>query len=91
MFIDEWKQIFKFSGGGREGHLYEELHRISEFHLPEAEPLEKRVPQWHGTFERATFEAMKKWTMLLRNWGKVYGELSIMYEGRIQKEAWAGG
>ena len=45
MFIDEWKQIFKFSGGGREGHLYEELHRISEFHLPEAEPLEKRVPQ----------------------------------------------
>lgn len=31
----------------------------------------------------ATFEATKKWTMALRNWGKVYGELSIMYEGRI--------
>lgn len=31
----------------------------------------------------ATFEATKKWTMPLRNWGQVYGELSIMYEGRI--------
>ncbi|WP_024832113.1 IS256 family transposase [Ruminiclostridium josui] len=33
----------------------------------------------------ATFEATKKWTMTLRNWGKVYGELSIMYEGRLQQ------
>jgi putative transposase len=31
----------------------------------------------------ATFEAAKKWTTTLRNWGKVYGELSIMYEGRL--------
>ncbi|WP_278244545.1 transposase [Ruminiclostridium josui] len=31
----------------------------------------------------ATFEATKKWTNQLRNWGKVYGELSIMYEGRL--------
>lgn len=31
----------------------------------------------------ATFEATKKWTLPLRNWGKVYGELSIMYEGRL--------
>lgn len=31
----------------------------------------------------ATFEAVKKWTMPLRNWGKVYGELSIMYDGRL--------
>lgn len=31
----------------------------------------------------ATYEATKKWTMPIRNWGKVYGELSIMYEGRI--------
>lgn len=29
------------------------------------------------------FEATKKWTMPLRNWGKVYGELSIMYDGRL--------
>ena len=31
----------------------------------------------------ATFEATKKWTMPLRNWGKVYGELSIMYPGKL--------
>ena len=31
----------------------------------------------------ATFEATKKWTMPIRNWGVVYGELSIMYEGRM--------
>lgn len=30
-----------------------------------------------------TFEATKKWTMSIRNWGKVYGELSIMYDGRM--------
>lgn len=32
----------------------------------------------------ATYEATKKWTMPLRNWGRVYGELSIMYEGRLK-------
>lgn len=31
----------------------------------------------------STFEVTKKWTMPVRNWGKVYGELSIMYEGRL--------
>ena len=31
----------------------------------------------------ATFEATKRWTMPIRDWGKVYGELSIMYEGRL--------
>ena len=31
----------------------------------------------------ATFEATKKWTSTIRNWGQVYGELSIMYEGRL--------
>lgn len=33
----------------------------------------------------ATFEATKKWTLPLRNWGLVYGELSIMYEDRLEK------
>jgi putative transposase len=32
----------------------------------------------------STFEATKKWTMPLKNWGKVYGELSIMFEGRLK-------
>ena len=31
----------------------------------------------------ATFEATKKWTVTIRNCGKVYGELSIMYESRL--------
>lgn len=32
---------------------------------------------------QTTFEATRKWTMPLRNWGKVYGELSIMFQGRL--------
>ena len=39
----------------------------------------------------ATFEATKKWTMPLRNWGKVYGELSIMYPGRLPEYVKKGG
>ena len=31
----------------------------------------------------STFEATKKWTLSIRNWVQVYGELSIMYEGRL--------
>ena len=31
----------------------------------------------------STLEATKKWSQPLRNWGKVYGEFSIMYEGRF--------
>ena len=31
----------------------------------------------------ATFESAKKWTVPIRNWGKVYGELAVMYEGRL--------
>lgn len=31
----------------------------------------------------ATLQATKKWTQNIRNWGKVYGEFAIMYEGRM--------
>ena len=31
----------------------------------------------------STFEATKKWTTTIRDWGQVYGELSIMYEGHL--------
>lgn len=31
----------------------------------------------------STLQATKKWTMPLKTWGQVYGEFSIMYEGRI--------
>ncbi len=30
-----------------------------------------------------TFEATKKWMSTIRNWAQVYGELNIMYEGRL--------
>lgn len=33
----------------------------------------------------AAFEATKKWTMPIRNWGQVYGELRILYEGRLSE------
>jgi transposase-like protein len=29
----------------------------------------------------STLQATRKWSMALRNWGQVYGEFSIMYEG----------
>jgi putative transposase len=31
----------------------------------------------------STLQATKKWSQPFRNWGKVYGEFAIMYEGRI--------
>ena len=31
----------------------------------------------------STFEATRKGTMPIRNWGRVYGELAIMYDGRL--------
>ena len=31
----------------------------------------------------ATFEATKKWTTTIRNRGQIYGELSIIYAGRL--------
>ena len=50
----------------------------------------KKVNSSYGSMEiqvpqnrKSTFEATKKWTMPIRNWGQVYGEQSIMYEGRL--------
>ena len=33
----------------------------------------------------ATFEATKKWTTRIRNWGQVYAELDIMYLGWLTR------
>ncbi len=30
-----------------------------------------------------TIEIVQKWTMSIRNWGKVHGELEIMYPERM--------
>lgn len=31
----------------------------------------------------ATYELTKKWTNVIRDWGKVYAELSVMYADRL--------
>ena len=42
---------------------------------------------YHAPNEEKALEALgkvtAKWTMPFRNWGQVYGELLIMYEGRL--------
>ena len=52
----------------------------------------KRVNSSYGSMDidvpqdlKSTFEATKRWTMSIRNWRQVYGELSTMYEGRLPK------
>ena len=52
--------------------IYPENIIINGFHFPY--PLNARL-----ALDRDT----EKWTMSIRNWGQVYGELSIMYEGRL--------
>ena len=31
----------------------------------------------------STMQITKKWTMKIRNWGQIYGELSLIFEGRL--------
>ena len=31
----------------------------------------------------SALQATRKWTQPIRNWGKAYGEFSLMYEGRM--------
>ena len=39
--------------GGQEGDLHDECHRVTEFHLSEAEPPEERISQRYRTVESA--------------------------------------
>ena len=50
----------------------------------------KQVNSRYGSMEievpqdrKSTFEATKKRASTIRNWAQVYGELSIMYKGRL--------
>ena len=54
--------------------IYPENIIINGFHF--LYPLNDRL-----ALDRVT----EKWTMSIRNWGQVYGELSIMYEGRLSE------
>ena len=78
--------IFKFSAGVRKvfyttnaieslNSSYRRLNRQRSV-FPSSQALLKAL-------YLATFEATKKWTMPLRNWGKARGELSIMFPDRL--------
>ena len=91
--MKSWKQnwdaiasIFKFSIGVRKviyttnaieslNNTYRKLNRQRSV-LPRDTALLKAL-------YLATFEATKKWTLPIRNWGQVYGELSILYEEHL--------
>lgn len=86
---DNWdtiSPIFKFSSTGRKviyttnaieslNSTYRKLNRQRSV-FPSDTALLKAL-------YLTTFEATKKWTSTVRNWAQVYGELSIMYEGRL--------
>lgn len=81
---DNWdaiSPIFKFSAAVRKV-----IYTTNAIEL--LDPTYRKLDRQRSVFPsdtvlRATFEAMKKWTMLIRDWGQVCGELSIMYEERL--------
>ena len=88
-WYDNWdviSPIFKFSAGVRKviyttnaieslNSTYRKLNRQRSV-FPSDTALLKAL-------YLATFEATKKWTVTTRNWAQVFGELSIMYDGRL--------
>ena len=86
---DNWdavSPIFKFSTTVRKviyttnaieslNSIYRKLNRQRSVFPSDTAPLK--------ALYLATFEATKKWTTTIRDWAQVYGELSIMYEGRL--------
>lgn len=88
---DNWDvitPIFKFSSDARKAFYttnaieslnssYRKLNRQRSV-FPSAQALLKAL-------YLATFEATKKWSMSIRNWGKVRGELEIMYPNRFSE------
>ena len=88
-WIENWDAvvpIFKFSEGVRKiiyttnaieslNSSYRKLNRQRSV-FPSDQALLKAL-------YLATFEATKKWTQPIHNWGQAYGEMCIMYEGRL--------
>jgi transposase-like protein len=88
-WYDNWdaiSPIFKFSAGVRKviyttnaieslNSTYRKLNRQRSV-FPSDTALLKAL-------YLATFEATKKWTVTIRNWAQVFGELNIMYDGRL--------
>ena len=88
-WIENWDAvvpIFKFSEGVRKiiyttnaieslNSSYRKLNRQRSV-FPSDQALLKAL-------YLATFEATKKWTQPIHNWGQAYGEMCIMYEDRL--------
>ena len=88
-WYDNWdviSPIFKFSAGVRKviyttnaieslNSTYRKLNRQRSV-FPSDTALLKAL-------YLATFEPTKKWTVTIRNWAQVFGELSIIYDGRL--------
>ena len=77
---------FQVFSGSPEGHVYDNA-------IESLNSTYRRLNQQRSVFPSdtallkalhlATFEATKSWTTTIRNWSLVYGELNIMYEGRL--------
>ena len=83
---DALSPIFKFSGGVRKviyttnaieslNNTYKKLNRQRSV-FPSDKALLKAL-------YLSTLQATKRWNLPIRDWGKVYGEFAIMYEGRM--------
>ena len=86
MGIDQLLHIFKFSMGTRKliyttnaiesvNSAYKKLNRQRSA-FPNPTSLLKSL-------YLSTMQVTKKWTQAIRNWGRVYSEFCIMYEGRM--------
>ena len=86
MGIDQLLHIFKFSMGTRKliyttnaiesvNSAYKKLNRQRSV-FPNPTSLLKSL-------YLSTMQVTKKWTQTIRNWGSVYSEFCIMYEGRM--------
>ena len=78
--------IFKFSKDVRKiiyaTNAIECLHSSYRKLEASAQCVPKR-PGSAESFVSCKFEATKKWTQPIHNWGQAYGEMCIMYEGRL--------
>ncbi len=89
-WYDNWDAItpiFKFSPDVRK--VIYTTNAIESLNLPTVSSTVSVFPSDTALLKAlylATFEATKKWTMSIRNWGRVYGELSIMYEDILNNE-----
>jgi transposase-like protein len=88
-WVDNWDvvcPIFKYSAAVRRAlyttnaieSLNSQYRRINAARpvFPSEEALKKAL-------YLATQSITRKWTMKIRDWGQIYGELSIMFEGRL--------